>query len=372
MNELRKSKYCILYVAPSGSVHTQKWCEWFRNRGYEVHVATFDSDDLDGVEVHHLGVSVSPESSDRAKLAYLSAIKELRTIEKDIDADIVHVHYASSYGSVASFALRSPYYLSVWGADVYDFPKKSLLHRALIKRSLRRAEKLMSTSQVMADEASQYTDKQFLITPFGVDTGSFFPKIKQDDKEFVVGTVKKLSEKYGIDVMLKACSLALSQRPNMPLKVVIAGRGPEEASLKALASKLGLDNRVEWLGFVDHSEVPEVWQRLDVALIPSVFDSESFGVSAVEAQACGIPVVISDVPGLMEATDPSARIISPRSDVKALATSIVNLYDNPEVRREMGERGRRFVEEKLSLDKCFSRVLEEYDSYLADRNAVTG
>lgn len=358
MNEGRRS---ILYVAPSCSVHTRKWCDWFSAKGYDVHVATFDQDGIDGAIVHHMGTTAKPDSADGAKLAYLTAIRELRRIEKDVNANIVHVHYASSYGAVASFALVKPYFLSVWGADVYDFPKKSFFHRALIRRSLKKASYLMSTSNAMAEEAALYTDKRFEITPFGVDTERFFPSEKRDVESFVVGTVKGLSSKYGIDVLLRACALALTRCPDLPLKVRIAGKGPDERSLRELACDLGIGNRVEWLGFVEPANVPSVWQSLDIAVVPSILESESFGVSAVEAQACGIPLIVSAIPGLIEATNPgkSSSLVAP-GDYENLGTEIVRLYNDFGLRESMGIAGRQYVEDRYSLDKCFAIVERAY------------
>ena len=71
----------ILYVAPSCSVHTRKWCDWFCTQGYEIHVATFDQDEINGAIMHRMGTAARPDSNDGAKLAYLAAIHELKRIE---------------------------------------------------------------------------------------------------------------------------------------------------------------------------------------------------------------------------------------------------------------------------------------------------
>ena len=347
MNELAPCR--ILYIAASCSVHTQKWCQWFASRGHDVHVATFDSDEIPGVTVHHMRQSSRVGASDPRKIAYLSRAAELRRIVVGLRPDIVHAHYASSYGALAALAVVQPYYLSVWGSDVYEFPRRSPLHRALLKYALRRATWLMSTSQAMADETSQYTDKTLDITPFGVDTEVFRPlqQCGSPSGTFTVGTVKALSPKYGISTLLKGCAIALQSRPDMPLRIRIAGKGPQEQELKELAVELGIASRVEWLGFVDASRVPAIWQSLDVALIPS--EAESFGVAAVEAQACGVPVIISDIPGLMEAACPEARLVVNCGDAAAVGRALVNLYDHPERRQSMGKMGCQFVSDRFAL-----------------------
>ena len=136
-------------------------------------------------------------------------------------------HYASSYGSLAGLACGGRHVLSVWGSDIYEFPLKSPFHEALVKYSLSRAGLLLSTSRAMAEEAAKYTNKRFEITPFGVDTDLFKPVIRNNDF-FTIVTVKTLSPKYGIDVLLRATAEVRRQRPDIDLVLRIAGKGPQE------------------------------------------------------------------------------------------------------------------------------------------------
>lgn len=96
---------------------------------------------------------------------------------------------------------------------------------------------------------------------------------------------------------------------------------------------------------------------MDVAVIPSVLDSESFGVSAVEAQACGVPVIISDVPGLREAVRPGgSALVVPKRNAVSIAKAVTFLYRYPGLRKTMGENGRNYVLEQYGLDRCFQSV----------------
>ena len=95
---------------------------------------------------------------------------------------------------------------------------------------------------------------------------------------------------------------------------------------------------------------------MDVAVIPSIL-YESFGVAAVEAQASGTPVIISEVGGLMEATNPGkSSLVVPRKDAEAIADAILQLYHNPELCRQMGMEGRKNVMEKYEINNCFEQI----------------
>lgn len=350
----------ILFLAPANNYHTQKWCSYFVSRGYEVHVISFFPGTIEGVTVHFLDCGVDWQQPDRKKLKYLLKTPKIRRIVAGIEPDIISVHYATSYGTAAGIAGLKNYALSVWGGDVYTFPHKSPVHRMLLQYSLDHAACLLSTSAAMAREVGKYTDKKFYVTPFGVKTDLFSPEKRTrepDDEQFVIGTVKALKPKYGIDVLLHAAHLVKQQHPEIPVRLRIAGEGPCETEYRHLAETLGISPITDWLGFISQEEAAKEWANMDVAVVPSVTDSESFGVSAVEAEACEIPVIISDVPGLMEATQPGVTsIVVTRKSAQALADAIVLLYQNPDIRTRMGKAGRKLVMEKFDYTLCFRNI----------------
>ena len=356
-------------MAPATSAHIIKWCRYFTGHGHEVHVVSFIEGTIPGVEVHYIDSPATVSSSDLRKLSYLTRIIKIRKTVSHIKPDIIHAHYASSYGAVAALSGMKDYVLSVWGSDIYEFPQKSWWHRLFLQFSLSRATYLFSTSRAMAVEAGNYTDKEFVITPFGVDTELFSPeKRSRRDGDFVIGTVKGLYYIYGIDDLLKAAAAIRKEHPEIPLRVRIAGKGEDEASLRRLAEELGIASSVEWLGFISQEQAAAEWANMDLAVIPSV--EESFGVSAVEAQSCGCPVIISDLPGLKESTLPgrSSMIVPVKNDRK-LAETIVSLYQDPEKRHRMGENGRRFVLEQYDYETCFHRIEEQFYEIIQSRRA---
>ena len=147
------------------------------------------------------------------------------------------------------------------------------------------------------------------------------------------------------------------QHPEIPLRLRIDGDGTCEEEYHTLTETLGIADITMWLGFISQEEAANEWANMDIAVVPSVTDSESFGVSAVEAEACRIPVIISDVPGLMEATQPGVTsVVVTRRSPQALADAIVLLYQNPEVRKRMGEAGRKLAVERFDYLICFENI----------------
>lgn len=348
----------ICFFAPSNSAHTKKWCKYFVSRDHEVHVVSFCDEEIDGVKLHYVSTGANANGGDAQKLKYLLKAGTVRKLIKKIAPDVVNVHYATSYGTVAALARLKNYVLSIWGADIYDFPQKTPLHRWLLQFSLHRASHIFSTSKAMAEEAGKYTKKTIEITPFGVDMTLFSPDKNIPCKDdFTIGTVKTLSPKYGIDFLLKAAALIKEEHPEIPLKLRISGSGPNEQEYHTLAENLGIKEITVWLGFISQEQAAQEWAGMDVAVVPSTLESESFGVSAVEAQSCGCPVVISDIPGLMEATKPElTSMVVPRSNARALADALITLYNDPPRRMAMGTAGRAYVAKNYELIACFRKV----------------
>lgn len=361
----------ICFIAPANNYHTQKWCKWFKNRRHHIDIISFTKGKIEGCRVHYIDSGAGVSGSDIQKLKYLLQAGKVHEIVNEIQPDVINVHYATSYGTVAALAKLPPYYLSVWGSDIYDFPQKGILHRWMLQFSLNSAKHLFSTSKAMAKEAAKYTKKPLEVTPFGVDCDLFSPnkaRKKENNKintkngcDYVIGTVKALSNKYGIGTLLCAVAMMKKDHPEISMQLRIAGKGPQENEYKALAKELGIENITHWLGFISQEQAAVEWASMDCGIIPS--ESESFGVSAVEAQACGTPVIISDIPGLMEATVPGkTSVVVPRENPEKLAQAIYEMYINADKRKEFGQRGRKYVCETYELNHCFEDVERFYQT----------
>lgn len=362
----------ICYLADINSAHTHKWLNYFKSKGYDIHVISLGDGEYEGVTVHSLDIkdNVMKKSSDKNKLQYFKKIKRVKELISEIKPDILHAHYATSYGLLGSLANYNPYIISVWGSDVYDFPVKSPVHKMMVKYNLKKADYIFSTSNVMKEETKKYTNKDIEVTPFGVDINRFVPgRIEKD--EIIIGTIKTLEEKYGIQYLVKAFKAVKDRNENVNLKLRIGGKGSQEEYLKNLCRELKIEEDVTFLGFVNPDNVVKEFQNFDIAVFPSTLDSESFGVAAVEAESCGTPIVVSDVGGLMESTKPGVTsLVARKASVEDLADKIDMLVKDEELRKKMGNDARKFVEENYSLKDNFDYVDNLYKK-IVDKLRIT-
>lgn len=128
-------------------------------------------------------------------------------------------------------------------------------------------------------------------------------------------------------------------------------------------SKLVAHPRMHALGRIPHEKMPEIYQQMDILLFPSV--REGFGLAAVEAMACGLPIVATNGSSLPEVvTDLKGGILCPLGDVEAFAAAIQHLADNPQLRQQMGEFNREQVESRFTLKRMLTDYQEVFDSLL--------
>jgi len=364
----------VLFLGNPESAHTVKWVRALANKGIQVYLLSLNpiSGDLSGgysnVKVKSLGLSnrfVMQKNPRLMKIIYLRMLPAVKRVIRSFQPDILHSHYVSSYGVLGALTGFHPYVISAWGSDVYKFPYGSWINRALVKYSLKQADVILSTSNNMAAQINQFTHKSVEITPFGIDTDVFYSiPGKKDNNPFVIGTVKHLKKIYGIDLLIKAFGKIVDWNPGLDLRLLIVGEGRERKSLENLVNRLGLKQKVEFIGNVEPARIPQYINRMDVFVALSV-GRESFGVSVLEAGACQKPVVVSNVSGFTEIVqDNYTGIVVPVNDVFKSAEAIHMLIHNAPLREKLGKNARDHVEKHYSFHTSINNMLRIYNQVL--------
>ncbi len=367
----------LLMLADPHSAHTIKWVKYLCGKGINIFLfglKEFNENDYFGIDnltiksFQMKGEIFGKQDGNFSKLNYIKALPSIRRIIKEFKPNIVHAHYASSYGLLGALSGFHPYIISVYGSDVFNFPKKNLATKNLLKHNLSKADRILSTSKVMAKEIKIYTNKEIVITPFGIDIELFKP-LKVDsifkNGEIVIGTIKSLEKKYGIEYLIKAFK-QLKEKLNLPkLKLLIVGSGKLEEQLRKIVDEYELTDSTVFTGYISPIEIPKYHNMLDIFVSLSIEESESFGVAVLESSACEKPVVVSNIGGLPEVViNNTTGFLVEKENIEETVSILERLILNEYLRKELGQNGREFVIKSYNWKNNVDKMINIYNQLL--------
>jgi L-malate glycosyltransferase len=287
-------------------------------------------------------------------------VSALKRAIRDFQPDVLHAHYATSYGMVGALAGFHPFIISSWGTDVMKFPQKNFLNKKILQYNFKKADVLCATSNTIKEFINQVTDKPVEVIPFGVDVNVFKPKPVDSlfsGTDFVIGSIKPMERLYNIDILVRAFAKLSEKYHNM--KLILIGNGREEENLKDMCSANKIRDKVIFTGRINFSEISNYFNMLDVLVNISYY--ESFGVSVVEGMACEKPVVVTNVGGLKEIVenDTFGSLVEP-GDVDGTAAAIERYYLDKELCSRVGKAARAKVIEKYNWENNLDQMVEVY------------
>jgi len=182
--------------------------------------------------------------------------------------------------------------------------------------------------------------------------------------------VGRLHPQKRVAMLLQALKLAVQQRPDLSWQLKLAGTGPLDRKLKAMAGELAISRQVEFLGHV--ADVGALLDRSDLFVLPSA--SEGISNALLEAMARGLPCVVTDIPGNNEVIQNGENgILVKVDDAEALARAILGLAADDELRERLGRQARQTVETKYLLAGVTAKYMQLYEKLLLNgRGQVKG
>jgi len=227
----------------------------------------------------------------------------------------------------------------------------------------KQAEKIISASfdYLKTSLIKHYLEtepKKFVEIPFAVDTRRFSPAKERANNKCKILFVGGLDQAHyfkGMEILLKA----LSQIDNCSWELNVVGSGELLPGYKKLAQNLKLEKRVNFLGRVSESDLPQIYRESSFFILPSINQGEAFGLVLLEAMASGLPVIASNLPGVRGVfTDNQEGLLANPNDVTDLSQKIKQLITNDEQRIKMGQKARALAETKYSEAKITQKYSE--------------
>ncbi len=228
-----------------------------------------------------------------------------------------------------------------------------------VRPSLARATQLVVPSGFLRQVFSEFGMSACVI-PNIIDLELFSPaSCLPPDTEFTLVITRNLEPIYGLETAIRALALAREKVPAMRLK--IAGSGPQGEALKRLVDQLSLNESVVFLGRLERQQVVDLYHSAHAMLNPSRVDN--MPNSVLEALACGLPVISTDVGGVPYIVeDGQTALLVPCDDAPAMAQAMIRLHDDESLRSRLRERGSRAVAQ-YAWDEVKPRWLALYDTH---------
>lgn len=355
----------ILLLSDTYSEHTEKWALGLAQNGIEVGLFSFNKASYPWYQNQkNITVLFEPNTKldTNGKMGYLKFVSPLKVAIKQFKPDVLHAHYATSYGLIGALSRFHPFVISAWGTDVMKFPQKNIINKTILKYNLLKADAICATSNTINEYLKPVTNKTINIIPFGVDVSEFSKKQVNslfDNDTFVVGSIKPLEKLYNTDVLIKAFAKVKTKYPNKKIKLLIIGEGSQMESLVKLTSELSIKQEVTFTGRIAFSEVANYFNMLDVLV--NISNYESFGVSVIEAMACQKPVIATNTGGLKEIIENSNfGSLVEVGNVEQTAQEIEKYLLDENLKNRVGEAARKKVVEKYNWEDNIKQMIDVY------------
>lgn len=345
----------LLYIADARSPHTQRLLNFFAQKGHRVHLFDISGDrsGLRGVRVHTPAVQRVQGFETR----FLEILKSLQEVIEVVQPDIVHGHYITGWGWWGACVGFRPYVLTAWGSDVFLDPQFSAFNRRLNRYCLRHSsmitagsrDLLQSTATLrgLISETKTTEAEGIRYVLFGIDlekyrngydTSGLRQRLRLNGNQVIL-SLRQFKPQSNLETLIHAIPGVLKEVPGTVfiLKTYLTPANPYEARLRCLVKDLGVDEHVRFLSDLPAEEIPVLYNLADIVV--SLRETDSAACSILEAMACKVPIVASDISSMREwiRDGVNGLLVDPHESIE-VKEALVSLLKDSARRAEFAEK----------------------------------
>lgn len=365
----------ILYVA---NIHRhfnafhKPYIKMLRGMGHEVHVAANGEDKIEEADVqYHIDIQRSPY-----RLKNIRAYSQLKKIIETEKYDVVHCHtpMGGILGRLASSKRRKQGMKVIYTAHGFHFCKGGPIKNWVLYYPIERfmskyTDVIITINKEDFQVAKKFNVKQhFSIPGIGIEINKF-KRIRSDfvrhekrheigvnEDEVLLISTGDLSVRKNHQIVIKA----ISKLHNINLKYAICGNGDELEHLKKLAEKMGVSDKIIFLGF--RTDVKELLRASDIFIFPSLW--EGLGIAGIEAMAAGIPVIASNRHGIKDyAINNKTALLCDPNNSQEFAEAIQKMVKNRDLSRSLVDNAYNIIND-FDLSKSLDAMNGIYEKVL--------
>lgn len=289
---------------------------------------------------------------------------DLKRVIRELKPDLVHAGPIQTCAFLAALTGFRPILTMSWGFDLMQDVHRNRWWEWVTRYTLKHSTFFTSDANVTRDKAVAYgmNPDRTVVFPWGVNLDNFMPTTDHRSlitDHFTLFCNRSWEPRYGVDVLAKAYVKVAASRPEVGL--ILLGGGSQGAALRQILQDGGVLERVYFGGQVSQNDLPDWYHMADLYLSPSHVDGSS--VSLMEALACGLPALVSDIPANREwVTDGENGRLFRDGDVNDLAAKIIWAIENRKSLDKIGAQARATAEARADWRKNAAILLQTYQT----------
>lgn len=285
----------------------------------------------------------------------------LQRIIRKIKPDLIHAGPIQTCAFIAVLTGFRPILTMSWGFDLMKDVYRGRWWEFATRYTLKRSAFFTSDAEVTRNTAVRYgmNPQKTIVFPWGVDLTHFTPHSapRTSHEGFTIFCNRSWEPNYGVDVLARAFVRVAQQKPDVSLLLI--GGGSQGHIIRQILNSGGVMDNVSFPGQISNRELPRFYQMADLYISPSHVDGSS--VSLMEALACGLPCLVSDIPANKEwVFDDQNGWLFPDGNVDALAAKILFAIENRKILPAFGKQARIIAEDRANWPKNVSKLLTAY------------
>ena len=293
----------------------------------------------------------------------LALVMDFKRLLRDLKPDLVHAGPIQTCAFIAVLAGASPLLTMSWGFDLMDDVHKNKWWEWVTRYVLRRTDFFTSDANVTKDKAVAYgmNSEKTIVFPWGVDLEHFSNKKEERGRKegFILFCNRSWESRYGVDVLARAFVKVAQQREDV--RLILLGGGSQGASIRKILQSGGAEEFITFGGQISQTDLPRWYHMADLYISPSHVDGSS--VSLMEALACGLPCLVSDIPANKEwVFENENGWLFRDGDADHLAEKILAAMNQREKLPEIGRSGRSEAEKRADWKKNAEALMNVYRS----------
>ena len=355
----------ILYFSLGYSTHDHRFLKAISDHGHEVYFVQLEGNRRQ-VEDRPIPENVRQVIWKGGRKPFqwrdlLTLTLDFRRLTRAIQPDLIHAGPIQTCAWIAILSGFRPVLAMSWGFDLMDDVHKGRIWEFATRYTLKRSAFFVSDARVTRDKAVEYgmNPNKTIVFPWGVDLERFNVGTleRTNNIVFTLFCNRSWEPRYGVDVLARAFVTVARQREDVEL--VLLGGGSQGNVIRSILQRGNVLDRVTFGGQVSQTDLPRWYHMADLYISPSHVDGSS--VSLMEALACGLPCLVSDIPANQEwVFEGENGWLFRDGNVDDLAKKILAAIDQREKLPAIGAAGRRIAEERADWKKNAEMLTNAY------------